>query len=185
MRSALLAASLALLATARALDLTPQFADVDADGLRMRLPYFRDGEKRVFIAPPKGWKIEGDSAGAVLRSQDAPGSSVALMLSPKPMLSTDEAGRKAVREAVLALAPKGSDGVAFDGETPDALGINGWKTSELRIRYGVPGSRVVKSVMLVKLNAREELQVVVTAPESEFSRASGAAMTCLRTWHKK
>ena len=185
MRLPLFVASFTLLSAAHALDLTPHYAEVDADGLRVRLPYFQDGSKRVFIAPPDGWKIVGDSAGAVLRSEAAARSSVVFALSPKPLLTTTEDGRKATREAVLALAPKGSEAVRLDTETPDPLTLNGWKTHELRISYDLPDARYVKTVLLVRLNAREELQVVATGPESEFPRAAAAAMTCLRTWHKK
>ncbi len=186
MRLAPLAAlSLTLLATSNALDLTPQFADLDADGLRMRTPFFQDGAKRVFIKPPNGWKIEGGSQRAVLFSDHTPHSSIALMLSPKPMLPTNEAEQKIVRDTVLALAGKDAENVTLEAETPDPLPLNGWKTFDFRIAFRISGERRLKSVMLVRLNAFEELQVVVSGPQSEFGQASSAAMTCLRTWHKQ
>ena len=188
MRLAPLAAfalSLALPATSHALDLTPQFADLDADGLRMRTPFFHDGAKRVFIKPPNGWKIEGSSQRAVLFSDRTPHSSIALMLSPKPMLPTTEAERKIIRDTVLALAGKDAEKVILEAETPDPLPLNGWKTFDFRIAFTTSGVRQLKSVMLVRLNAFEELQVVVSGPQNEFGQASSAAMTCLRTWHKQ
>ena len=186
MRIAPLAAlSFALLTVSHALDLTPQFADLDTDGLRMRTPFFHDGAKRVFIKPPNGWKIEGSSRRAVLFSDRVPHSSIALMLSPRPMLPTTEAERKLVRDTVLELAGKDAEKVTLEAETPDPLPLNGWKTFDFRIAYTTSAVRQLKSVMLVRLNAFEELQVVVSGPQSEFGQASSAAMTCLRTWHKQ
>ena len=177
--------SLTLLTAARALDLTPQFGNVDADGLQLRMPFFQDGAKRVYIKPPNGWKIEGSSRRAVLFNDSAPHSSIALMLSPQPLLPTTEAERKTLRDTVLALAGKDAESVEVETETPDPLPLNGWKTFDIRIAYATSGARHLKSVMLVRLNAFEELQVVVSGPQNEFGKASSAAMTCLRTWHKQ
>ncbi len=186
MRSTLLASlALSLLADARALDLTPQFDSVDADGLSMRMPYFQDGAKRVYIKPPNGWKIEGGSRRAVLFNDAAPHANVAFMLSPKPMLPTTEAERKILRETVLTLAGKDAEKVEVEAETPDPLPLNGWKTFDIRIAYSTSGERHLKSVMFVRLNAFEELQIMVSGPQNEFGKASSAAMTCLRTWHKQ
>jgi hypothetical protein len=179
------AASLPLLAAANALDLTPQYADMDADGLRVRLPYFQDGAKRVFIMPPSGWKIDGSSLRAVLYSDQAPHSNVAIMLSPTPMLPTTDAEMKTVRDAVLALAGKDSENVTLESEKPDPLPINGWKTHELRIAYDISDTHYLKGMLLVRLNAREELQVLISGPAKEFPKAYSAAMTCLRSWFKK
>lgn len=185
MRAApLFALSLTLLAAARALDLTPQFASLAADGLSLRLPFFQDGAKRVFISPPNGWKIEGSSSRAVLFNDSAPHSSIALMLSPKPMLPTTPAEQKILHDTVLALAGKDAENVTVETETADALPINGWKTFDLRISYDIASTHYLKSVLLVRLNAFEELQVIVSGPQSEFGRAASAAITCLRTWHK-
>ncbi len=186
MRFTFLAAlTLSLIVHACALDLTPQFDDIDSDGLSVRMPYFQDGAKRVFITPPNGWKIEGSSRRAVLFHDATPRANVALMLSPKPMLPTTEAERKVLRETVLALAGKEAERVEIEAETPDPLPLNGWKTFDIRIAYSVAGERQLKSVMLVRLNAFEELQVVVSGPQTDFGKASSAAMTCLRTWHKQ
>ena len=182
---AIVALWLSLPAASRALDLAPQFAEVDADGLRIRLPYFQDGAKRVFINPPTGWKIEGSSLRAVLFSDLAPHSNVAFSLSQKPMLPTNPDDQKAARTTVLASAGKDAENVTLDAETPDPLPINGWRTFEFRIAYDISDTRFQKSVMLVRLNAIEELQVTVTGPRNEFSKAASAAMTCLRTWHKQ
>ncbi len=179
------AAMLALCATARALDLTPQYVDMDADGLRIKLPSFQDGAKRVFIMPPAGWRIEGSSLRAFLSSDTAPGANVTFLLSPKPMLPKDEAGQKSVGAALLALAEKDSENVKLEAEQPDPLPINGWKTYLLRISYDIAGTRYAKSVMFVRLNDCEELQVFVSGPATQFTKATSAAMTCLRTWHKK
>jgi hypothetical protein len=53
------------------------------------------------------------------------------------------------------------------------------------VSYDLAGKRFQKSVLLVKLNAIEELRVTVTGPAQEFAKAAGAAMMCLRTWHKQ
>ena len=78
-----------------------------------------------------------------------------------------------------------AENVTLEAEIPDALPLNGWKTFDFRIAFRISGERRLKSVMLVRLNAFEELQVVVSGPQSEFGQASSAAMTCLRTWHKQ
>ena len=182
---ALLIATLSLPVAARALDLTPQFADVDADGLRMKLPYFQDGAKRVFIKPPAGWKIDGNSECANLASEAAPHSTVTFTLSAKPVLPKTEAERKALRDAMLALPGKEAANVTLEADAPDPLPLNGWKTFEFRVSYDLGDTHFQKSVLLVKLNAIEELRVTVTGPAQEFAKAAGAAMMCLRTWHKQ
>jgi hypothetical protein len=53
------------------------------------------------------------------------------------------------------------------------------------VSYDLAGKRFQKSVLLVKLNAIEELRVTVTGPAQEFAKAAGTAMMCLRTWHKQ
>ena len=184
-RLALLLAALSLPVVACALDLTPQFADVDADGLRMRLPYFQDGAKRVFIKPPVGWKIDGNSERANLSCEAAPRSTVTFTLSTKPVLPKNEAERKTLRDAMLALPGKEAMNVTLEADAPDPLPLNGWKTFAFRVSYDMADMRLQKSVMLVKLNAIEELQVTVTGPVQEFAKAAGAAMMCLRTWHKE
>ena len=180
-----LIAALSLTAAARALDLTPQFADVDADGLVMKLPYFQDGPKRVFIKPPAGWKIDGNSERANLSSEAAPHSTVTFTLSAKPVLPKSEAERKTLREAMLTLPGKEAANVMLEADTLDPLPLNGWKTIEFRVSYDLADKRFQKSVLLVKLNAIEELRVTVTGPAQEFAKAAGAAMMCLRTWHKQ
>ena len=181
----LLLAALSLTAAARALDLTPRFADVDADGLSITLPYFQDGQKRVFIKPPVGWKIAGNSERANLSSETAPRSTVTFTLSAKPVFPNSEAERKSLRDVMLTLPGKEAANVTLESDTRDPLPLNGWKTFEFRVSYDVSDVHFQKSILLVRLNAIEELRITVTGPEQEFAKAAGAAMACLRSWHKQ
>jgi len=158
---------------------------MDADGLVIKLPYFQDGPKRVFIKPPAGWKIDGNVERANFSSESAPHCTVTFTLSAKPVLPRNEADRKVLRDAMLALPGKEAANVTLDADTIDPLPLNGWKTFEFRISYDLSNVRYQKSVLLVRLNAIEELRVTVTGPVQEFTKASGAAMMCLRTWHKQ
>lgn len=181
----LLLAALSLTAAARALDLTPHFADMDADGLLIRLPYFQDGAKRVFIKPPEGWKIDGNSERANLSSESAPHSTVTFTLSAKPALPGNESERKTLRDAMLALPGKEAANVTLEADTPNPFPLNGWKTFEFRVSYDMSAVHFQKSILLVRLNAIEELRITVTAPAQEYAKAAGAAMACLRSWHKQ
>jgi hypothetical protein len=171
--------------SAQGLDFTPQFTEINADGIPTKAMYFADGEKRVFITPPAGWTCTGGAASALLRNEATARATVVLTLSSVPIFPTDAAKQKAAAEAVLALAPKGAERVALEGETPNPIAINGWTSHQLRIGYDVLETRMQKSVTLIKLNNREELQVIVTAPEKDFRLASSAATWCLNSWHKK
>jgi len=86
---------------------------------------------------------------------------------------------------MLALPGKEAANVTLEADTLDPLPLNGWKSIEFRVFYDLAGKRFQKSVLLVKLNAIEELRVTVTGPAQEFAKAAGAAMMCLRTWHKQ
>ncbi len=181
----LLLAALALPLAALALDLTPKFADMDSDGLVIKLPYFQDGAKRVFIKPPEGWKIDGNFECANLSSESAPRSTVTFTLSAKPILPNNESERRALRDAMLALPGKEAANVTLEADAPDPLPLNGWKTFEFRVAYDLGDKHFQKSILLVKLNAIEELRITVTGPVLEYPKAAGAAMACLRSWHKQ
>jgi hypothetical protein len=174
-----------LAAPAWALDLTPLHASINADGFQTNTVFFQDGKKRVFIAPPNGWTIDGSSSTAALHNPKYARSSVVIALSPKKMMPADEAAQKTLREAVLGSLPKGSVNAAVQSETVNPLLINGWKSYELTVGYELFEASQIRKVLLVKLNNFEELQVIVAAPQTEFAAAAGAAIKCLNSWHKE
>ena len=73
----------------------------------------------------------------------------------------------------------------LEADAPDPLPLNGWKTFEFRVAYDLGDKHFQKSILLVKLNAIEELRITVTGPVLEYPKAAGAAMACLRSWHKQ
>lgn len=169
-----------------AVDFTPQYIDINADGLMVRQLCFKDGPKRIWITPPKGWTLEGEPAVATLRNESTARATVTFTLSPRPLLPGDDPEKqKATREAITAMVPKGAENVAVEGETVNPWAINAWSSYEVKLGYDILGVRFARSVLLIKLNSRDEMQVIVTAPANDYANAAQAATACLQSWHKR
>lgn len=181
----LLALCLTSVSQLAALELSPHYGRMEADGLTKSALYFQDGHKRVFVEPPPGWDCTGGARSAVFRCGKMPRSSILFTLSPTPMLPEDATQRERLDASVLASVPKGTTGAEIVRSSVDPLQINGWRSYQVQVSYLFNSTRFFKSVLFIRLNLQEELQVIVSATEEDFPAVGSAMSVCLNSWHKE
>ena len=178
---ALLSAAFPLPAPA-ALDFTVRHGRVSADGAFQDRPYITDGDRKIFLWIPKGWKTT-DSANAVEFVPEFAGARIRFEnVSGVRALPLDEAGKVVLRERVDKSLPSGAKNVLPSPEVESPLSINGWQSAEFSRTYEFYGQAISHSVMFINMEPGRVVQVTVTAPKDSFEKVHDAVHALLFSW---
>lgn len=168
------------------LDLKPTRVKFEEDGLFMPKIEMRSPKARVLISEPNYFKMSDSAATPTFISTEDRGTTVHLLTSGTPVLPLENDERKkAVRDSILATAPKDADRVEISNESENPFPVNGWKTYQFTMSYGLFGQTFKKQVVFIRLHQFQELQFVAQAPENLFPKAAGAIGQILNSWYRE
>ena len=168
------------------LDLKPSIVQYEEDGLFLPKICLTGTKARVLFAEPNGFTLIKDASVFTLQAKADRTATVNILSSAQPLLPlTEEARRKAVRDSILATAPKEADRVEIITESENPVPINGWKTYQFTMSYGLFGQTFKKQVVFVQLHPYQELQFIAHAPDKLFPSTTAAMSAILHTWYRE
>ena len=168
------------------LDLKPTRVKFEEDGLYMPKIEMRSPKARVLISEPNYFKLSDSAATPTFISNEDRGTTVHILTSGSPVLPLDTDDRKkSVRDSVLATAPKEADRVEIVAESENPFPVNGWKTYQFTMSYGLFGQTFKKQVVFIRLHQFQELQFVAQGPDTLFPKATGAIGQILNSWYRE
>ena len=180
---AALAALAPLTAGQAALDFTPRFATIKADGLPVRSLYLQNGPLRAFMRAPSAWEINGGAGGLVMINLKLPNSRVDFRTSTVhlPEQITED-WIKTMSPAVVRTAPAGSTNAKLVAAKANAMAVNGWRSFEFTLAYEAFGVRYMRSILLLTLRSKESVELVSVAREQDFGTVRQAGVSLLESW---
>lgn len=168
------------------IDLKPTVVDYEEDGLFLPKICFSSPKSRVLFSEPNGFTLTKDAPVFTLTSKQDRTATINILNSTQPLLPlADEAKRKVVRDSILATVPKESDRSEIVAESENPFPINGWKTHQFTLSYGLFGQTFKKQIVFVQLHQYQELQFVVHAPDKLFPGTTGALNSILHNWYRE
>ncbi len=175
----------ALSACAPALDLSPSFADVFADGITLRRPYFADGAKKYAVTINAETEVLPYEDGALFKFTKLKNSEMRLRPSPfrvEMKFSPDTLDR--YEEAARKLLPQAAKDVTLEQQTKNPLPVNGWESHRFVFKYTTPVGEVRESITFLNITPADQVVVQVSAPDRSFADASDRAFDIIRRWHE-
>jgi hypothetical protein len=168
------------------LDMTPTRVKFAEDGLFMPKIALLSKKGRVLISEPSYFKLtEGAKTPTFVSTEDR-SATIHILSSTSPVLPLDKEDRaKAVRESVIASAPKDADRVEIVSEGENPFPINGWQTHQFTLSYGLFGQTFKKKVVFIRLHQYQELQFIAHAPDALFEKAAAGIGSILHSWYRE
>ena len=168
------------------LDLKPTIVKYEEDGLFRPKICLIGTKARVLFSEPNGFTLVKDASVLTFASKEDRTANITILSSDRLVLPlTDEARRKAVRDSIIATAPRESEHVKIISESEDPFPINGWKTFQFTMSYVLLGKTLKKQIVFVQLHNFQELQFVAHAPDKLFPASAGAIGSILNTWYRE
>jgi hypothetical protein len=182
-RAVKLAICLFSITSARAeLNLAPEVAEYELDGVKMHRLVFADGPERITYSPPNGWEYSRrDSQTLVLRPHGMRGEATITRLAVARRESFDDETIKHLTEEVLAAVPSGAKNVSIVSQQKNPLIIERKETFLVIIKYEFYGEPHLRSIMFL-YRKNEQLRFQLTAPQSEFQRLQEAFRGSQYSW---
>lgn len=167
---------------------TPKLGEVTSDGFPVTVVLFQDGDRRMQVNQPAGWKPAGSAAEMYFENPNFPGARITLRLSsiaapPK----FDSPWIEAAKPLIIASAPRGSKNVTVTNVAPGVFDIASWNSLEIKLAYAQVGPaqderRFVNSWLFLRLRDGRMIETVVTAREDQFPSVRAAAIQVLTGW---
>ena len=175
-----------LMATALAeVDLTPHYYTVSLGGSQLRRCYFADGDKKFAVTVDQETEIVSEGKGALFRFSTLPQASIQLKTSPVPAKSGfGQETLTAYNKAAQSLIDPTAREVSSEAGGLDVLPFNGWRSYRINFAYSIAGSRIRQSYTFMNMSAEQQVLIVVTAREKDFTEVASRADDIFRRWHR-
>ena len=171
--------------SASALDLSPRFINVTADGITIRRPYFADGDRKYSVTLNVETELVPYENGAQFRFVKLRNSDMLLRpstFSVDVKFDADTIGR--YERAARSLLPTAAEDVVLEKQTPNPLPMNGWKSHQFVYKYRTVTGEFRESVTFLNITPTAQAVLQVYAPENDFVDASERAFDIIRRWHE-
>lgn len=151
------------------LDLTPAQATVMKEDMHFKSLVFHDGDTEISYVPPAKWTYSGDKSNLMLTPPDHPGTEIAIRVAPRPRVTLDDAGAKALQAnpALLGL-PKGATDINVKLLAVNPVKVGGHNTLEAEVAFGFFGQACVRDVLLVDRKGME-VSFVLDCPAADYA----------------
>ncbi len=170
---------------AQAIELAPRFITTYQEGVAIRRPYFADGDKKYAVTVDGETEVREYEGGALFTFKRMVGAQ--LRLRPSPMPATAAFTPETLvryRAAARKLLPAAAESVAAEGETLDALPINGWRAFRMLFSMQLPGGAARESVTFLNLDAEQQIVVQTSSRRDDWEAADERAFDIIRRWHE-
>ncbi len=182
---ALLGAALLPQLAPAAVDLTPRFIDTFAEGATLRRIYFTDGDKKFLLSLNRETDVVPDAGGALFKFTKVPEATFLVVRSrhsPNDLFEGQTLDR--YRESAKRLLPVGTRGSVIIEETKDVYPVNDWTSYRITLSFNVGPVIHLQSVTFLNMNSADQVTLVTSAPEKDFSEAAHRSYQIFRTWQE-
>lgn len=175
---------LALLpATALALDLNPQPASRELEGVRIPMVAFKDTKGEVQWTPPSNWRMNFENGALTLKVPDRSFSRMEMRVVAKnagdlSLLSKTET----IPQFCASFLPSTAKNAVYKSTSEGAYTIGPIPAREYILDYEDEGRQMQASVSIVEYSAQQRFVVVVTAPTKDFTATRDEAIQSLFSW---
>jgi hypothetical protein len=164
------------------LQLNPEIAEYDLDGMKFKQLAFPDGDKRATYQPPPKWEYYGSDNQLTLHPPaKLQAEATVTRISAGEPSSFDDESIKRLTAAALALLPKESTGVTVLSREKNPFKISGRETFQVVLSYKLLGQTFRRSVLFLNRD-RDQLRFQLVAREADFNELQSAFRSSLCSW---
>ena len=164
------------------LKLTPQVAEYELDGIKMRRLVFFDGPERVTYTPPADWECASTNENLLLlRPHGTRGEATIRRVDLARPETFDEETTKRLTEEVLFSVPRGATNVGLVSQQNNPLIIEGKETFLVIIKYDFYGEPQSRSVLFLD-RKKDQMRFQLTSPRSNFQHLQEVFRSSYFSW---
>jgi hypothetical protein len=169
---------------ASALDFELHSAVTVEDGVPRKHACFRyDEHTNVMIDLPHSWSTTSTAAAITCVPTNTGGAEVRIEKSTlTPGTPFANAGLDVYRQHLLSIVPHGAASLRLGEEKRDRLPVFGWKDYEFTVAFDFFSQQLLRSVMFINLNDKEQIMVIVTGARPGFDQIHAQAMDVMLSW---
>lgn len=168
-----------------ALDLSPNFAPIESDGIVLRNPYFTDGGKKYGVLIPMDTELKAYENGAMFRFTKFDHAEMLLVHSP--MQVTDKFGPdtlEAYEKAARKMLPQTAEGVSLEKQVKNPLPMNAWESLRFVFKYTTASRVTRESITFLNILPNEQVVLQVYAKDAQFEQTLMRADDVIRRWYE-
>ena len=170
---------------AAAVDLSPRYIDVFAEGVTIRRAYFTDGDKKFLVSLNRETEVTADAGGARFNFLKLPEATfLAIRSRHSPEEKFEGPALERYRESARRLLPLNSREVVIRQEVANPFPINDWTSHRIIMAFDVGAVHYLESVTFLNLNATDQIALITSAPEKDFEEAAHRSYQIFRTWQE-
>ena len=171
--------------SAFALDLTPNFASVESDGVVLRNPYFTDAGKKYGLILNMETELTPYEDGALFKFTKLDHAEMRLRHSPVGAdVKFGPDTLDAYEQAARKLLPQLAEGVVLEKQAKNPLPMNAWESHRFVFKYTTPSGAKCESITFLNILPKEQVVVQVYANEKQFTGAAWRADDIIRRWYE-
>jgi hypothetical protein len=164
------------------LNLTPETAEYELDGVKLHQLVFHDGDQHITYTPPPGWQYRSSDHRFILQPPHGSGAEAVISLVKLAQPQTfDDATMKRLLDEVLASLPSSAKDVAVVSDVKNPLLIERKETFLVVVNYNLYGSPCATSVMFLN-RQNEQVRFQLTCPRSSFPSLQRSFQTSHYSW---
>jgi hypothetical protein len=167
--------------SARALDLTPENAFRELEGIKIPIVNFHDGAKKISIQPPVKWSVTGGGTSVSLYPSTV--TDAVMQLRVRGRKPVEPGATEDLEQWCRNQLPGDAANPILNGETTNVFTLGTLSSREFTYTYGAQGRRFVTSVAVVDWSERERFAVVVVARAADFPAVHEAAIRTMFSWN--
>jgi hypothetical protein len=185
MKNALALLAVIVAVPALALDLTPRFVTVQADGVAVSRPYFQDGGKKFAVTLDTETEVAAIEGGVIFRFTKLRQADMRLLPSSFDVSTRFEGESLARYEtAARAMLPAAARDVTVEERTVNPWPINDWEGFRVTFSYRSAAGAIRESIVFLNITPAQQVVVRIASPAKDFPDASQRAFDTIRRWHE-
>jgi len=166
-----------------ALDLNPQFVQMQVNGNRFDCPYFLDGKTRYSAHFPARTSICGDKGGAFFMFSEPQGATLAMRPSTvSPQTPFREPDLQIYRKALLSFVAAHATDVKIEKQEVNPRSKCLWNICRFTVSSSLPGMRIMQEITFLNFSATQQIVLITTADASTFGQAADNTLQILNTF---
>lgn len=171
--------------SAFALDLSPSYINMQADGITIRRPYFSDAGKKYAITMDSETELKSYDDGALFtfikfshaEMRLRPSSfSVEEKFVPDTLARYEEAARK--------LLPQIAENVTLIEQVKNPWPINRWQSHRFVFKYTTAAGEAHESITFLNITPIQQVIVQMYASARDFQDVAARGSDIIRRWHE-
>lgn len=166
-----------------AVEFTPRYADILADGVPQHSLYLQDGPLKAFLRIPSKWDVKDEAGTLCLTSLEHSSARVDIRKSAVHLpAAIDDDWIKLITPQLIKSLPPGAE-KAFVLETKvNPILVLSWKSFEFQISYEIAGAKFLRSICFISLHTGDSAEMLTSGQETDVGPARAAGFAMLSSW---